>query len=91
MRGVFVDANESLAVIFEGLQKDGDPDVRINRDPWTAADNNRGIEGAGLGMRWLQGPWSADLAVGWHPGDEPSVSEAGADRMRGWLSVGYRF
>ena len=33
MRGVFVDANESLAVIFEGLQKDGDPDVRINRDP----------------------------------------------------------
>ena len=33
MRGVFVDANESLAVIFERLEKPGDPKVRINRDP----------------------------------------------------------
>lgn len=33
MRGVFVDANESLAVIFERLQKPGDPEVRVNRDP----------------------------------------------------------
>src|SRR3954454_18693015 len=33
MRGVFVDANESLAVIFERLHKQGDPEVRINRDP----------------------------------------------------------
>jgi D-3-phosphoglycerate dehydrogenase len=33
VRGVFVDANESLAVIFERLHKSGDPDVRIHRDP----------------------------------------------------------
>src|SRR6188768_3279490 len=33
MRGVFVDANESLAVIFERLHQQGDPEVRINRDP----------------------------------------------------------
>ena len=33
MRGVFVDANESLAVIFERLHKAGDPEVRIHRDP----------------------------------------------------------
>ena len=33
MHGVFVDANESLAVIFERLEKPGDPKVRINRDP----------------------------------------------------------
>lgn len=33
MRGVFVDANESLAVIFERLRRDGDPLVRIHRDP----------------------------------------------------------
>ena len=33
MRGVFVDANESLAVIFERLGKPGDPKVHINRDP----------------------------------------------------------
>ncbi len=33
MRGVFVDANESLAVILERLEKPGDPEVRIHRDP----------------------------------------------------------
>ena len=33
MRGVFVDANESLAVILERLTKPGDPAVRIHRDP----------------------------------------------------------
>ena len=33
MRGVFVDANESLAVIFERLEQPGDPKVRIHRDP----------------------------------------------------------
>ena len=33
MRGVFVDANESLAGIFERLQKPGDPAVTIHRDP----------------------------------------------------------
>jgi len=33
VRGVFVDANESLAVIFERLAKPGDPPVRVNRNP----------------------------------------------------------
>jgi D-3-phosphoglycerate dehydrogenase len=33
VRGVFVDANESLAVIFERLAKPGDPKVAIHRDP----------------------------------------------------------
>jgi len=33
MRGVFVDANEALAVIMERLERPGDPKMRINRDP----------------------------------------------------------
>ena len=33
VRGVFFDANESLAVIFERLEKPGDPKVRVNRNP----------------------------------------------------------
>jgi len=33
LRGVFVDANDSLAVIFERLQQPDDPKVRIHRDP----------------------------------------------------------
>jgi D-3-phosphoglycerate dehydrogenase len=38
VRGVFVDANESLAVIFERLEKPGDPKVRIHRDPDLTSD-----------------------------------------------------
>ncbi len=38
MRGVFVDANESLAVIFERLGKPGDPQVRIHRNPDIRSD-----------------------------------------------------
>ncbi|QOZ38241.1 NAD(P)-dependent oxidoreductase [Bradyrhizobium sp. CCBAU 53421] len=33
MRAVFVDANESLAVITERLERSGDPKMRINRNP----------------------------------------------------------
>ncbi len=43
MRGVFVDANESLAVIFERLAKPGDPPVKIHRDPDISSDQYPGI------------------------------------------------
>ena len=33
MRGVFVDANDSLAEIFEQQRRNGDPDVRVHEDP----------------------------------------------------------
>src|ERR1700688_3859823 len=38
VRGVFVDANGSLADIFERLNKPGDPPLRINRNPDITAD-----------------------------------------------------
>jgi D-3-phosphoglycerate dehydrogenase len=38
VRGVFVDANGSLADIFERLNKPGDPPMRVNRDPDITAD-----------------------------------------------------
>src|ERR1700712_5074358 len=43
MRGVFVDANESLAFIFERLAKLGDPQVTIHRDPDITSDQYPGI------------------------------------------------
>ena len=33
MRGIFVDANDSLAEIFERQRKGGDPDVKVHLDP----------------------------------------------------------
>jgi D-3-phosphoglycerate dehydrogenase / 2-oxoglutarate reductase len=43
LRGVFVDANESLAVIFERLAKPDDPKVRIHRDPDVTSDQLPGV------------------------------------------------
>ena len=43
MRGVFVDANESLAVIFERLEEPGDPKVRIHRDPDVSPEHLPGV------------------------------------------------
>ena len=51
MRGVFVDANEALAVIFERLTKPGDPGVRIHRDPDVTPDLlPRVLDGAGIAI-----------------------------------------
>ena len=43
MRGVFVDANEALALIFERLTKSGDPEVRTHRDPDVTPDQLPGV------------------------------------------------
>jgi D-3-phosphoglycerate dehydrogenase len=49
VRGVFVDANGSLADIFERQNKAGDPPVRVNRDPDITADQIPALlDGAGI-------------------------------------------
>ena len=51
MRGVFVDANEALAVIFERLTRSGDPEVRIHRDPDVTPDQlPELLDGAGIAI-----------------------------------------
>lgn len=51
VRGVFVDANEALAVIFERLTSPGDPKVRVHRDPDITPDQWPEIlDGAEIGI-----------------------------------------
>jgi D-3-phosphoglycerate dehydrogenase / 2-oxoglutarate reductase len=51
VRGVFVDANESLAVIFDRLRKSGDPDVRVHLDPDITSEQYPAIlDGAGIAV-----------------------------------------
>jgi D-3-phosphoglycerate dehydrogenase len=51
VRGVFVDANESLAVILERLEKPGDPKVRIHRDPDVTPEQLPGVlDGADIAI-----------------------------------------
>jgi D-3-phosphoglycerate dehydrogenase len=51
VRGVFVDANESLAQIFERLEQPGDPRMRINRNPELKPDEwPQVLDGAEIGV-----------------------------------------
>ena len=51
MRGVFVDANEALAVIFERLTRPDDPAVQIHRDPDVTPEQLPGVlGGAGIAI-----------------------------------------
>jgi D-3-phosphoglycerate dehydrogenase len=51
VRGVFVDANEALAVILERLTKSGDPSVRIHRDPDVTPEQlPKVLDGAGIAI-----------------------------------------
>jgi D-3-phosphoglycerate dehydrogenase len=51
VRGVFVDANEALAVIFERLTRPGDPAIRIDRDPdVTPGQLPKVLDGAGIAI-----------------------------------------
>ncbi len=43
MRGVFVDANEALAIIFERLEEPADPRVSIHRDPDVTPEQLPGV------------------------------------------------
>jgi hemolysin activation/secretion protein len=65
--------------------------VRLNRDPWAAGDNRRSIAGAGLGVRWGQGPWLLDATVAWRSGDRAPATEPNAGEPQAWLSLAYRF
>lgn len=48
---MFVDANESLAAIFERLEKSGDPEVRVHRDPDIRPDQLPGVlDGADIAI-----------------------------------------
>jgi D-3-phosphoglycerate dehydrogenase / 2-oxoglutarate reductase len=51
VRGVFVDANEALAVIFERLAKPGDIAVRVHRDADVKSDQLPGVlDGAAIAV-----------------------------------------
>jgi D-3-phosphoglycerate dehydrogenase / 2-oxoglutarate reductase len=51
LRGVFVDANESLAGILERLSRPGDPEVRVHRDPDVTPEQLPGVlDGADIAI-----------------------------------------
>lgn len=65
--------------------------VKLNHRPWDNADNARSIAGAGLGLRWSQGPWRVQGTAGWRLGADRGrpVSDPAASNPQLWLSLAY--
>jgi hemolysin activation/secretion protein len=65
--------------------------VKINRHPWTAADNTASLSGAGLGLIW-DGPngWRANLSVATPIGAKPAQL-ASTSSVRAWAIVNKPF
>lgn len=64
--------------------------VRINAKPWTAASNQRNIAGAGLGVRFQQGPWNGNIAVAWRTEGGRAQSDTLQRDPMFWVTIGYK-
>lgn len=52
----------------------------------------RSLAGAGLGMRYQRGAWSADAALAWRTrGNRPTDVNERDSKPRVWVTAGYRF
>jgi len=50
------------------------------------------LAGGGVGLRYLRGAWSADLALAWRgQGGRPVDANERDAKPRMWLSASYRF
>ena len=65
--------------------------VRINRDPWTPAQNRATLSGAGIGLTWEgAGGWRASASLARRIGALPALAGAQSS-VRGWLTAGKAF
>lgn len=65
--------------------------VKLNRHPWTRAENSATLSGAGVGLNWA-GPdqWRASVSVATRLGAAPSML-ARPSSVRAWLVAGKAF
>ncbi|MCC7596124.1 ShlB/FhaC/HecB family hemolysin secretion/activation protein [Janthinobacterium sp. FW305-129] len=65
--------------------------VKVNRHPWTRAENSATLSGAGVGLNWAgPGQWRASVSVATRLGAVPSML-ARPSSVRAWLVAGKGF
>jgi len=65
--------------------------VTINNTNWTPSDNNRTLAGGGLGTRYLDGKWRAELIVAWRTQGGAPRSDTRTSTPVVWATLDYRF
>lgn len=69
--------------------------VKLNANPGSLSvppnPNHRSLSGGGFGLRYNDGPWSADAALAWRSHGGSPQSDTRDRNPRFWLIAGYRF
>ena len=65
--------------------------VKINRKRWVPGNNERNIDGSGLGLRAGYQNWSADIAAAWRSSSGKPQSDSQDNVPQVWFNLGYRF
>lgn len=55
------------------------------------SDNQRSVAGAGAGVRYSDGSWSADLAIAWRTQGGNAESDPARNDPHAWLKLAYHF
>jgi hemolysin activation/secretion protein len=70
-------------------------DITTNAKPWQdAVANERKLAGAGFGLRYQRGPWSADVALAWRLEGGLPQADTQDKRINGpqaWMNLAYKF
>lgn len=65
--------------------------VKVNKNTWTAGNNDRNLSGYGLGVRYNDKAWSVDAALAWRDKGGLAVSDTDDRNPRLWVTAGWRF
>lgn len=65
--------------------------VTVNHTNWMPGENNRTLAGGGLGTRYLDGKWKAELILAWRTQGGVPRSDTRTSSPTAWATLDYRF
>ena len=65
--------------------------IKSNKTPWAAGSNHRELAGAGLGLRYNDGPWRVDASLAWRTQGGAPTADTIDRNPRVWVSAMWRF
>lgn len=65
--------------------------VTVNHTNWTGGENSRTLAGTGIGTRYLDGKWKAELILAWRTQGGVPRSDTRTSSPIAWATLDYRF
>ncbi len=65
--------------------------AETNKTPWAAGNNERDIDGYGMGLRYGDTKWSLDASMSWRDRGGPATSDTTDRNPSVWVTTGWKF